>query len=400
LGAFSYQGKSIVALLVVVLMLVTVYLFLKNPLKLKAKTAVPKRNVDEHDVIFARMRLKPNTPDWDEYYSTHPFEEKQDTIARSLPGLLGKGSKYYNPLTFASADANFSVIDYFHSALNHPVTVEKVEVGAEKLTSYIKSWAKYLGVHSIGITELKDYHLYTRRGRGPNKGKPVEKKHQFAIAFTVEMDFRNVQSAPDSSMILESSQQYLKSANIALQIGNFLKGLGYDSRAHIDGDYELICPLVARDAGLCEIGRMGLLITHKLGPRARIAVVTTNAPLIANNYTPDPTVVEFCTFCKKCADCCPGRSIPTGDMAEIDGVKRWKINSDSCYQYWCTAGTDCGRCISVCPFSHPNNVLHNTIRHLIRRSKLVARLAYIADDFLYDRKPKPKPLPKWMKVNR
>jgi ferredoxin len=214
------------------------------------------------------------------------------------------------------------------------------------------------------------------------------------------MDFRNVQSAPDSSMILESSQQYLKSANIALQIGNFLKGLGYDSRAHIDGDYELICPLVARDAGLGEIGRMGLLITHKLGPRARIAVVTTNAPLIANNYTPDPTVVEFCTFCKKCADCCPGRSIPTGDMAEIDGVKRWKINSDSCYQYWCTAGTDCGRCISVCPFSHPNNVLHNTIRHLIRRSKLVARLAYIADDFLYDRKPKPKPLPKWMKVNR
>ncbi|MFP4557572.1 MAG: hypothetical protein ACLFNU_11950 [Bacteroidales bacterium] len=84
-------------------------------------------------------------------------------------------------------------------------------------------------------------------------------------------------------------------------------------------------------------------------------------------------------------------------MKEINGVKRWKINSESCYHYWCISGTDCGRCISVCPFSHPNNILHNTIRHLIRRSNIVARFAFIADDWLYGRKPKPKKLPKWMK---
>lgn len=57
----------------------------------------------------------------------------------------------------------------------------------------------------------------------------------------------------------------------------FLNKPGFNSRAHIDGDYELICPLVARDAGLGEIGRMGLLMTPRLGPRVRIAVVTTEA---------------------------------------------------------------------------------------------------------------------------
>jgi ferredoxin len=88
-----------------------------------------------------------------------------------------------------------------------------------------------------------------------------------------------------------------------------------------------------------------------------------------------------------------------GEMKETKGIKRWQINSESCYQYWCKSGTDCGRCISVCPFSHPNNILHNTIRHLIRRSMIVARFAIIADDMLYGRKPKPKDLPNWMSVN-
>jgi reductive dehalogenase len=213
------------------------------------------------------------------------------------------------------------------------------------------------------------------------------------------MDDKNVQSAPASSIVFESSQQYLSSATIALQVATFLKNLGHDSRAHIDGDYELICPLVARDAGLGEIGRMGLLMTPKLGPRVRIAVVTTNAPLKCSESKVDPTMIEFCKLCKKCAECCPSKSIPMDDMKETRGAKRWRINSESCYQYWCTSGTDCGRCVSVCPFSHPNNILHNTIRHLIRRSILVARFAFIADDLLYGRKPKPKKLPSWMSIN-
>ncbi len=213
------------------------------------------------------------------------------------------------------------------------------------------------------------------------------------------MDSHNIQSAPSSSVVVESSQQYLRSANIALQLSLFLKNLGYDSRAHIDGDYELICPLVACDAGLGEIGRMGLLMTPKLGPRVRVAVVTTSAPLLVDTPSNDSTMIEFCRFCKKCAECCPGKAIPTDDMREIKGVKRWQINPESCYQYWCISGTDCGRCISVCPFSHPDNILHNAIRHIIRRSRIVARFAYIADDWLYGRKPKPKKMRGWMVFN-
>ncbi|RPH31952.1 MAG: hypothetical protein EHM93_11470 [Bacteroidales bacterium] len=394
----NYELKLVVAISLSIITLIMTYLLFKKPIQSNvSEQDHPTRRFDEHDVIFARMRLKASTPDWEQYYSNHKYEEEQDNKARSLAGLLNQSSLYYNPLTYNSSNANFDIIEYLHKAINHPTAGTTSNFDKVTLTRYIKGWAKYLGVHSIGITELKDYHLYTVKGRGKEKGKPIVKNHKFAIAFTVEMDYTNVSASPASPTIFESTQKYLDCAIIALQFSTFLKNAGYDTRAHIDGDYELICPLVARDAGLGEIGRMGLLMTPDLGPRVRIAVVTTNASLLLDGYNAEPTMIEFCKYCKKCADCCPGKSIPHGDMIESNGMKRWKINSESCYQFWCVAGTDCGRCMSVCPFSHPNNLLHNVIRRLIRRSFIMARLAYIADDLLYDRKPKPKPIPNWMK---
>ena len=63
----------------------------------------------------------------------------------------------------------------------------------------------------------------------------------------------------------------------------------------------MIAPLVARDAGLGEIGRMGLLMTPRLGPRVRLGVVTTDLPLAPNEAGDDLSVLDFCTRCKKCA---------------------------------------------------------------------------------------------------
>lgn len=396
-GLPDYPYKGIVALLLYIPLPLLGVIALRKPISgVPATNTTPKREVDELDTMFARMALERDSPDWRNYYSDKPEKLESDERSRSLPGLLSPESIYYKPLLFSSADANFSIIDYLHGANSMPVSECVADIDASTLTAYLKEWAYKLGVHSIGITPVKDYHFYTRRGRGEGKGKEVTIRHANAIAFTVEMDFRNVQSAPMGPMVLESSGRYLQAATLALQLAGLLKNLGFDSRAHIDGDYEVICPLVARDAGLGEIGRMGLLMTPRLGPRVRIAVVTTDAPLVPDEPYHDPTAVEFCRFCKKCADCCPGRSIPFDDRKLINGVLRWKIDSESCFQYWCNAGTDCGRCMSVCPFSHPDNILHAAVRFFIRRSFFIARLAYLADDLLYGRKPKPKPVPKWM----
>ena len=105
-------------------------------------------------------------------------------------------------------------------------------------------------------------------------------------------------AAPQASIVVESSRQYLNAGKIAVDLAEKIRAMGYDARAHIDGNYQLICPLVARDAGLGEIGRMGFLMTPTYGPRVRIGVVTTEAELLPDNYTRDYSVLEFCKICK------------------------------------------------------------------------------------------------------
>ncbi len=203
-------------------------------------------------------------------------------------------------------------------------------------------------------------------------------------------------TAPAGPAVMESAQQYLNAGSIAVQIAAFIRNLGYPARAHIDGNYDVVCPLVARDAGLGEIGRMGLLMTPNLGPRVRIGVITTDIPLILNKYMHNHSVIDFCTICKKCADVCPSQSISFNDMEDIDGIKRWQINQEACYTFWTKVGTDCGRCVSVCPYSHPDNLMHNLVRAGIKNSFIFRRFALKMDDVLYGRKPVAAPLPEWI----
>jgi reductive dehalogenase len=205
-----------------------------------------------------------------------------------------------------------------------------------------------------------------------------------------------VDRAPRGPIVMESARQYLRSGFIAVQVADIIRSLGYEARAHIDGNYHVVCPLIARDAGLGEIGRMGLLMTPEVGPRVRISVVTTSLPLRPDPPRFDNTIIEFCTRCRKCAAVCPGRAIPFDDRAEIDGVKRWKINAEECFTFWCTSGTDCGRCVSVCPYAHPKNHFHDLIRSGVRRSRLFREVALLMDNIFYGEKPVPLPVPEWM----
>jgi ferredoxin len=205
--------------------------------------------------------------------------------------------------------------------------------------------------------------------------------------------------APRAPVVMESAQQYLASGTVAVQLALMIRRLGWRARAHIDGNYQLCCPLVARDAGLGEIGRMGLLMTPDLGPRVRLAVVTCDLPLVADARRPDPSVADFCRLCEKCAEVCPGGAIPGGEAGPVDGVERWRIDQAACFAVWCDTGVDCARCVQCCPYSHPDTWLHRPVRWLIRRSRAARWLALRADDALYGRRPPSRPVTGWRNVS-
>jgi len=407
-----------VILIIIIISAIILALFL--PIKgarLYAYTP-PEKRFHEADAVLSRRLLSPGTDAYNNYYALYPERKKADDKSRQSHGLLSGGSKYHHPTTFAVARANFQIIDFL-GALTHgqPQTNQESSekntettqqntksspqnsLNPEKNTRFISRWMKQTGAHNVGFTPLRDYHLYSHKGRGSNAGKPIPRIHQNAIAITVEMDHDMMQAAPQGSSVMESSEQYLRSGVLALKLAAFIREMGYEATAHIDGNYEVICPLVAVDAGLGVIGRMGLLMTPDLGPRVRISVVSTSMPLIRSPFKPDRTMLHFCELCKKCADNCPVSAIPNKSQEKIDGISRWQINSEKCYHFWTTSGTDCGRCMTVCPYSHPDNVFHRFIRWGIKNNLVFRHLAVKLDDIFYGRKPSIGSIPGWAEMN-
>ncbi|MCH7658008.1 MAG: 4Fe-4S dicluster domain-containing protein [Bacteroidetes bacterium] len=365
--------------------------------KLPEPTGAPVPGIDERTTMFSRRELKQDILRFNDYYKQHPEHKTPDDQFRKEPGLLSTQSRYAHTYGFASAKASFATVGYLAAGVTGHESMRKQNIDPDALTKYIKAWTKKLGALDTGITGLQDYHLYTVAGRGNRYGKIIFNNHRFAIAFTVEMDYKMMSAAPAVPTVMESAQKYLSSGAIAIQIAHFIRELGYEARAHIDANYELICPIVARDAGLGEIGRMGLLLTPKHGPRVRIAVVTTNIPLIKNQEKNNLSVLDFCNHCKKCVDVCPAQAIPKAGRRQISGNLRWQINSEACYTYWCLSGTDCGKCVVSCPYAHPDNLLHRVIRTGVSRNFIFRQVAVRLDDLFYGKKPKSKSYPGWIR---
>ena len=354
----------------------------------------PIHRVDERDIMFARARLVPGSQEFDAYYAMRPEHRDCDDQTRALPGLLSPEAPLAEPVAFGSAKASFSITEALRDEVDGPVVAERVELSAAEMTTALKRVALHHGACDVGVTDLRPYHVYTHVGRGSGTwGDPIELNHRTAIAFTVEMDHATMRRAPAAPVVAESARQYVESARIAIQLASLIRSLGYSARAHIDGNYRVIAPLVARDAGLGEIGRMGILMTPRLGPRVRLGVATTDLPLLADPPGDALSVLDFCTVCKKCAENCPPGAIPHGERESIAGGRRWAIDADSCFRYWNAVGTDCGRCMTVCPYSHPDNAVHNLVRWAIRSSGAARRGALWLDDLFYGRRPSPLPKP-------
>jgi ferredoxin len=397
-GLLDFGGSTVLALGLLSVVVVAGLVFVV-PVGRKrwAEDDAAKSRIDERDIMFSRRLLVPGSSRFEEYYAENPEKKKLDDLFRAEPGLLSRGTAQYNPYLFSAADATFTTVEALRPGVEGAPSSERVVCDPREVTGFIKEWARKMGVVSIGVTQLRDYHLYSHIGRNEPYGGPVELGHEYAIALTVEMDKEMLDRAPMGPAVMESAQQYLNSGAMAVQVAEFIRNLGYPARAHIDGNYRVVCPLVARDAWLGEIGRMGLLMTPELGPRVRIAVVTTDLPLVTDECERDFTVIDFCVKCKKCAEACPSQAISFDDREDIDGVRRWQIDQEACFTLWCKMGTDCARCVAVCPYSHPDNLMHNLVRRGVRNSSLFRQAAIWMDDFFYGKRPPPLPLLEWMR---
>ncbi len=208
------------------------------------------------------------------------------------------------------------------------------------------------------------------------------------VVLAFEMDLEAVSAYPSAVGAAATGAGYSQMAFTTASLAEFIRGLGFNAIpcANHTG---LSIPM-AIDAGLGELGRQGILITPKYGPRVRLAKIITDLPL-----EPDRPisfgVTEFCDVCMKCAQQCPGQAISYDkrhrerlSVSNNPAVLKWPVKADRCLEIWQRYGfTDCGNCIRCCPFNKAEGWLHETARAVIRGcSRPVDKLLVKLDDLL------------------
>jgi len=306
------------------------------------------KKIDERDIMFARMNYKEGSEIYNDYYSRNPHLKEVDDSLRSLPAMGGEGSVTFNKINSPMVDAAFKYLNDVRQFSEGQAAQNIVETDPIVMTERIKGLAKFYNAKLVGITEMRDYHYYSHRGRHEeNYGEEINKMHKYGIVFAVAMDKEMIMRAPKLPESIAVVKGYVEAATIGMMLSYYIREFGYDARNHMDGNYLVVAPLAARDAGLGEFGRNGLLITKEYGACVRLGVVTTDMPLIAD-ISEDFGVKEFCLDCGRCSKTCPGKAI----SAEDESISRWKINAEECYRRWRSLGTDCGLCIANCPFTY------------------------------------------------
>jgi len=308
--------------------------------------------VDERDTMFARMALEKGSSAYSRYYGGNPLKKEKDDEIRALPGLGSDESPTYDPLRSPVADAIFRMLSSLRPlAEGTPSGLPQVR-DPDILTRWVKGLAGYLGADDAGVAAMKHGIYYSHRGRHEETwGHPVNEDLPFALVIVTSMDPGMIHRGPLAPEMVETASGYLRAAVTAIAAAGAIREMGYNARAHTDGNYLLVASRAAVGAGLGVFGRSGLVIHRKFGPCIRLSAVTTDMPLIPDKMDTAADVVrDFCGICGRCARFCPGRAIPEGDSVH-ERENPWPLNVEKCYGTWRRMGSDCGVCISACPFT-------------------------------------------------
>jgi len=281
-------------------------------------------------------------------------------------------------------------------------------------TKIIKKMGRFFGADLVGVCQLDrrwvyshyynretkrsypirfsdeiGYEGYTRPTQLEDGTQVIPKEMKYAIVFIHEMDYSGIKTAPSLTQMATTMATYSRIALTTMSIAEFIRGLGYQSIPSANCT-ALNIPL-AIDAGLGELGRNAKLINPLFGPRCRISKVITDFPVIPDKPI-EFGVSRFCRTCKKCAEACEVKAIPMGEPSYIPkgnysqaDVLQWQIDHEKCRRYWTTEGTNCGICISVCPYNKINSPLHLGLKSIAALFPVFNKLLIKMNDYFgYD----------------
>ncbi len=206
------------------------------------------------------------------------------------------------------------------------------------VTASIRDRARELGFGEVGFTK------YDRRYTYASKKKWV--KYGNAICLALEQDYSQTQSIPSLEAEFAHFGTYEVAGDLGLQLADHIRSLGYHAQVHSPNDNSGAFIPIFVNAGLGQLGANGQLLSPHFGSRARLMIITTDAP-VTRDEAVDYGINKFCDQCQVCVARCPARAL-LKDKVWYRGVLKNKLIYDRCRPIMVTY-EGCGICMKVCP---------------------------------------------------
>jgi len=238
----------------------------------------------------------------------------------------------------------------------------------DDVTELIKNKARELGYLEVGLTDYD--HRYEFQSKRDFARYPT------AICLAYEQDFEPTQTIPSVDAEIVHSSTYRTQAAAGLELGNFIRSLGYHAQViHSSDATGPVIPMFVA-AGLGQLGACGYLLTPHEGSRNRLMMLTTDAN-ITNDEPVDYGIHAFCQVCQVCVNRCPGRALMR-DKIWWRGLEKNKLYFKRCRPVMARY-LGCGICMKTCPIQKYG--LQNVMNHYAETGQVLGKGTHDLEGF-------------------
>jgi ferredoxin len=243
-------------------------------------------------------------------------------------------------------------------------------VSGKNVTEDIRLKARELGFGEVGFTKYDRRHTYISKRRWA--------KFEHAICVALEQDYVQTQSLPSMDAEFAHFGTYEIEGAIALDLADYIRSLGYHAQVHSPNDNSAVYIPMFVAAGLGQLGANGQLLSPHFGSRARLAIITTDAP-ISYDQPIDYGIHQFCQVCQVCVNRCPGRAI-VNEKVWWRGVEKNKLIYERCRPVMARYD-GCAVCMKTCPVQRFG--MKEVMEHYVTTGEVLGKGTHLLEGYTF-----------------
>ena len=263
-------------------------------------------------------------------------------------------------------------------------------LGADEVT-YLEIDVKTEQIFYHG--DIDDKILRIEDSEVPEEGEDyriIPKTFRWVITYSIKQSYELTRRLPSMCAEVTTYVPYAQGPFIQDRFQDFIRTLGYTCLGEVRPNALGSSTGFGVMSGLGEMSRIENQISPTRGGSFRVFKMVTDLPL-APTKPIDTGVMEFCKTCKKCAEQCPAKAIPSATEPtwqipgpwKRKGIKGWFKADPRCITYWRQTGIACSHCYAVCPLNRPQNSSYfDMMRSTIARTTAFNRTFRRMDDIL------------------